>query len=247
MEKGEGTPKGRDDPFWSSVASFGLDEVFVLPGWLEEQRGDDGRLQRRAPARSVAEELEALVERVGDCRSCRLCQERNSIVFGDGNPDAGVLLVGEGPGANEDIQGKPFVGKAGHLLDKILASIELDRGSVYITNIVKCRPPGNRTPSRDEVAACWWILEEQIEIMRPGVIVALGAPASRTMTGSTDGIGKLRGSIHRYGDIPVVPTYHPAALLRTKALKRPVWEDMKKLRKLLEELGLPRERSSVDD
>jgi DNA polymerase len=111
---------------------------------------------------------------------------------------------------------------------------------VYITNIVKCRPPGNRTPSNDEVAACWWILEEQIRIMDPGIIVTLGAPASRTMIGTSEGIGKLRGSVHRFGDVPVLPTYHPAALLRTRALKRPVWEDMKMLKRILEELGLPR-------
>ncbi|MCD4701896.1 MAG: uracil-DNA glycosylase [Candidatus Aegiribacteria sp.] len=189
---------------------------------------------------SIPEELAALISRVGDCRGCRLCEERNTIVFGGGNPSAGIVFIGEGPGANEDIQGEPFVGRAGKLLDKILAAIDLDRNSVYITNIVKCRPPGNRTPSKDEVTACCWILEEQIRIMKPGVIVTLGAPSSRTMTGSSEGIGKLRSSIHRYGDIPVIPTYHPAALLRTDALKRPVWEDMKMLRKLLDELGLPR-------
>ncbi|MCK5064889.1 MAG: uracil-DNA glycosylase, partial [Candidatus Fermentibacteraceae bacterium] len=177
---------------------------------------------------------------VGDCSGCQLSAERNTIVFGDGNPAAGILIIGEGPGANEDKLGKPFVGKAGKLLDRILEAIDLDRTSVYITNIVKCRPPGNRTPSKDEVVACLWILEEQIRIMTPGVIVTLGAPASRTIIGSTDGIGKLRGSIHRYGEIPVIPTYHPAALLRTQALKRPVWEDMKRLKQLLGKLGLPR-------
>jgi DNA polymerase len=235
-------PGGLSDPFWNSVASFGVNQVFVLPEWLRALRESD-ETETEGIAMStgdILEELGSLQERIGDCRACRLCQERNSIVFGEGNPRAGILFVGEGPGANEDKQGVPFVGRAGQLLDRILAAIDLDRTSVYITNIVKCRPPGNRTPSRDEVAACWWILEEQIRIMKPGVIVSLGAPASRTMTGSTDGIGKLRGSIHRYGDIPVVPTYHPAALLRTQALKRPVWEDMKKLRALLDELGLPR-------
>jgi uracil-DNA glycosylase len=238
---------GIEDPFWRSVSSFGIDEVFILPEWLAELRekrnfetsGGESS-ESTGETYSIAEGLQALEDRVGDCRGCRLCQERNSIVFGDGNPNAGILFIGEGPGANEDLEGKPFVGRAGQLLDKILAAIDLDRNTVFITNIVKCRPPGNRTPSRDEVAACWWILEEQIRIMDPGVIVALGAPASRTMTGSTEGIGKLRGSIHRYGDVPVLPTYHPAALLRTNALKRPVWEDMKKLRDLLEELGLPR-------
>ncbi len=230
---------GRSDPLWNSVASFGLDDLFVLPEWIEELKGAGGDEVPSTGSRSIHDELKALETRVGDCRGCRLCQERNSIVFGDGSPSSGILFVGEAPGANEDKQGKPFVGRAGQLLDRILAAIDLDREKVYITNIVKCRPPGNRTPSRDEAAACWWILEEQIRIMEPGVIVSLGAPASRTMTGSDEGIGKLRGAIHRYGDVPVLPTYHPAALLRTAALKRPVWEDMKKLKALLDRLGLP--------
>ncbi len=234
------TGTGRDDPFWNSVASFGLDDIFVLPEWISELKGDKTTPVAVEDSGSIRLELAALTQRVGDCRGCRLCEERNTIVFGGGNPSAGIVFIGEGPGANEDIQGVPFVGRAGKLLDRILASINLDRDSVFITNIVKCRPPGNRTPTKDEVAACWWILEEQIRIMQPGVIVALGAPASRTMTGSSEGIGKLRGSIHRYGDIPVIPTYHPAALLRTDALRRPVWNDMKMLRQLLDKLGLPR-------
>ena len=231
---------GRDDPLWNSVASFGLDDIFVLPEWISELKGEKITSVNVEESGSIPLELTSLISRVGDCRGCRLCEDRNTIVFGGGNPSAGIVFIGEGPGANEDIQGEPFVGRAGKLLDRILAAIDLDRDSVFITNIVKCRPPENRTPSKDEVTACWWILEEQIRIMQPGVIVALGAPASRTMTGSSEGIGKLRGKVHRYGDIPVIPTYHPAALLRTDALKRPVWEDMKVLRKLLDELGLPR-------
>ena len=231
------TGTGRDDPFWNSVASFGLDDIFVLPEWISELKGNK---TTSVTSGSILLELASLTQRVGDCQGCRLCEERNTIVFGGGNPSAGIVFIGEGPGANEDIQGVPFVGRAGKLLDRILAAINLDRDSVFITNIVKCRPPGNRTPSKDEVAACWWILEEQIRIMQPGVIVALGAPASRTMTRSSEGIGKLRGRIHKYGDIPVIPTYHPAALLRTDALRRPVWDDMKMLRQLLDKLGLPR-------
>ncbi len=231
---------GRADPFWNSVASFDLDEIFVLPEWISKLRGECINPDSNIISQSIDAELEALKTRVGDCSGCRLCAERNSIVFGGGNPAAGIVIIGEGPGANEDKVGEPFVGKAGKLLDRILGAIDLDRTSVYITNIVKCRPPGNRTPSKDEVAACLWILEEQIKIMNPGVILTLGAPASRTVIGSTDGIGKLRSSIHRYGEIPVIPTYHPAALLRTDALKRPVWEDMKMLKQLLLELGLPR-------
>ena len=231
---------GKGDPFWNSVASFDLDEIFVLPEWISKLTGKEGSPERKINARSIDSELEALTTRVGDCMGCQLSAERNTIVFGDGNPAAGILVIGEGPGANEDKLGKPFVGKAGKLLDRILGAIDLDRTSVYISNIVKCRPPGNRTPSKEEVAACLWILEEQIRIMNPGVIVTLGAPASRTIIGSMDGIGKLRGSIHRYCEIPVIPTYHPAALLRTQALKRPVWEDMKRLKQLLGKLELPR-------
>jgi len=240
MVKDRDTPKGKADPFWNSVASFGIDEIFVLPEWISKLISDETASRTGPGAGCIPVELDGLTSRIGDCQGCRLSAERNKIVFGAGNPSAGIVFIGEGPGANEDMQGEPFVGRAGQLLDKILAAIDLDRDSVFITNIVKCRPPGNRTPSRDETAACWWILEEQIRIMKPGVIVTLGAPASRTMTGSVEGIGKLRGTIHRYGDIPVIPTYHPAALLRTQALKRPVWEDMKMLRKLLDELGLPR-------
>jgi uracil-DNA glycosylase len=252
-----GKPSGREDAFWNTLSSFGIEEVFALPGWVEglrEVRGaspSPGRESEAAPVlfrpghpgtapAGIREGMTALRGRVGDCMACRLAAGRTRLVFGTGNPASGIVLVGEGPGANEDQTGEPFVGRAGQLLDRIMSSIGLDRTNSYITNIVKCRPPENRTPAPDESAACWWILEEQIRIMAPGVIVALGAPAARTLTGSREGIGKLRGVVHRYGDIPVLATYHPAALLRTDALKRPVWEDMKMLRELLGELGLPR-------
>jgi len=250
-------PSGRDDAFWNTLSSFGIEEVFALPEWVRELRGEPGRRPDQAnaggivPAPSgtsiygvaptgVREGMAALRERVGDCRACRLEAGRDKLVFGAGNPGSGIVFIGEGPGANEDQTGEPFVGKAGQLLDKIMAAIGLDRSNSYITNIVKCRPPENRTPAPDESAACWWILEEQIRIMAPGVIVALGAPAARTLTGSREGIGKLRGVLHSYCGIPVIATYHPAALLRTEALKRPVWDDMKNLKVLLGERGLPR-------
>ena len=245
-------PSGRDDALWNSLASFGIEEVFVLPRWIEELR-DEHRSAGSVPAgdpvqatlsqgfrSSVESNMAALRERVGECRACRLEAGRTKLVFGAGDVASGILFIGEGPGANEDRTGEPFVGRAGQLLDDILGSIGLDHTNTYITNTVKCRPPENRTPSSDETAACRWILEEQIRIMEPGVIIALGAQAARTIIGSREGIGKLRGTIHRFGDIPVIATYHPAALLRTAALKRPVWEDMKKLKRLTEELGLPR-------
>jgi DNA polymerase len=218
------------------LSTFGIDKVYVPEGW--RSKAGEGEAEKEQPA--VRPALEELRAEVGDCDRCRLSESRNKLVFGDGNPEAGIVLIGEGPGANEDRTGKPFVGRAGALLDKILASIDLDRDDVYITNVVKCRPPRNRAPRKDEITSCLWILEEQVRIMRPGIILALGASAARTITGMDKGIGMLRGSLHRFMGFPVMATYHPAALLRTNALKRPVWEDMKKLRDMLAEKGLPR-------
>jgi DNA polymerase len=185
--------------------------------------------------------MEALRNELEGCKCCPLGDSRTNMVFGEGNPEAGILFVGEGPGATEDETGRPFVGRSGKLLDKIFASIGLDRNKLFIANIVKCRPPGNRTPSASEAEICGRYLERQIEIMQPGVIVALGASAARTLLNSRTGIGLMRGEFHRYMDTPVVVTYHPAALLRSPALKRPVWEDMKKLKSFMEQAGLPRE------
>jgi len=227
------------DPFWKSVESFDLDTVFVLPEWIRKPSEEASSESIEEAIESTSERLGRLRTEVGDCTRCRLGTSRDMLVFGEGNSDAGIVFVGEGPGANEDRTGRPFVGRAGKLLDRILEAIGLDRDSVYIANVVKCRPPGNRTPSSDEVESCLWILREQLSIMTPGVIIALGASAARTLTGSRSGIGQMRGDFHRYGDIPLLVTYHPAALLRSESLKRPVWEDMKMLRKLLDELGLP--------
>jgi len=227
------------DPFWKSVESFGLDTIFVLPEWIRKPSGEKPSESIEEIIESTSERLSRLLTEVGDCSRCRLGTSRDMLVFGEGNPDAGIVFVGEGPGANEDRTGRPFVGRAGKLLDRILEAIGLDRDSVYIANVVKCRPPGNRTPSSHEVERCLWILTEQLSIMNPGAIIALGASAARTLTGSRSGIGQMRGDFHRYGDIPLLVTYHPAALLRSESLKRPVWEDMKMLRKLLDELELP--------
>jgi DNA polymerase len=232
------------DPLWRCVASFGNDRVFAKSEWAEGGTAS-GRQETgmpREPDESITAKLSALSGEVAGCSLCRLSETRQNLVFGEGNAESGILFVGEGPGANEDSTGRPFVGRAGKLLDRILEAIDLDRTSAYIANVVKCRPPGNRTPAADEVEACYGILRKQISIMDPGVIVALGASAARTLTGSRSGIGTMRGSFHSYGDIPLLITYHPAALLRSESLKRPVWEDMKMLRKLLDELGLPREK-----
>ncbi|MCD4708342.1 MAG: uracil-DNA glycosylase [Candidatus Sabulitectum sp.] len=185
--------------------------------------------------------MAALKKELEGCMKCQLSSTRKNIVFGEGNPEAGILVVGEGPGATEDETGRPFVGRSGKLLDKIFASIDLNREKLFIANIVKCRPPGNRTPSASESEICGKFLKRQIEIMKPGIIVALGASAARTLLNTRTGIGLLRGEFHRYMDTPVLVTYHPAALLRSPALKRPVWEDMKRLRSFMEKAGLPRE------
>lgn len=237
-------PETPDPLLQSALASYGIERLFLergpaggcTPG-VEPGAGGPGE----GESLSVREELDELYESVGDCTGCGLSSSRNRIVLGEGNPGAGVLFVGEGPGRTEDETGRPFVGRAGRLLDRILEAIDLNREKAYITNVVKCRPPNNRTPTDAEIAACYWILEEQVRIMRPGVICALGAPAARTLTGMKRGIGQLRGTVHRaFGDIPVVVTYHPAALLRSPALKRPVWEDMKALRRMMHDSGLPR-------
>ena len=191
-----------------------------------------------------AGELEKLAEEVGQCRSCDLGSLRTNAVPGEGNPSARIMFVGEGPGADEDAQGRPFVGRAGQLLDKIIAACGLKRSDVYIGNILKCRPPENRDPRADEIIACLPYLQRQIELIRPEIIVALGAHAARTLLDTTKSIGQLRGQFHEYyaglGQMPVklMATYHPAYLLRSYSPenRRKVWEDMKKV---LTELGLP--------
>ena len=167
---------------------------------------------------------------LGDCSRCRLHQYRTNIVFGEGNPAAQLVFVGEGPGAEEDRTGRPFVGKAGKLLDKIIEAIGLSRADVYIANVVKCRPPDNRTPEPDEAATCGPFLFRQLGFIRPKAIVALGAPALKCLTGSNEGITKARGHWQQWHGIKVMPTYHPAYLLRVPDKKKETWEDMKKVR-----------------
>jgi uracil-DNA glycosylase len=174
--------------------------------------------------------LEAIREDLGDCRRCKLCRERTNIVFGSGNPHPQLVFVGEGPGADEDAQGLPFVGKAGQLLTKIIESIQLKREEVYICNVVKCRPPGNRVPEPDEVTACSPFLLGQLEVLRPRIICCLGATAAQTMLNTQSAMGKLRGRFYDYHGVQLIATYHPAYLLRNPAAKREVWEDMKLIR-----------------
>jgi DNA polymerase len=174
--------------------------------------------------------LEAVREALGDCKRCGLCEGRSKIVFGDGNPDADLMFVGEGPGADEDRQGIPFVGRAGQLLTAMIEKgLEIPRSDVYICNIVKCRPPGNRTPLADEVSTCRPFLDGQIQAVRPRVIVALGRPAASLLLGRDVSITRIRGTWQAYGDIPLMPTLHPAFVLRqyTPENRRHVWEDLK--------------------
>ena len=185
---------------------------------------------------SAAAALDEIAVRVASCTRCRLCEGRNKTVFGSGDPRARLMFIGEGPGAEEDRQGLPFVGRAGELLTKIIQAIELSREQVYIANIVKCRPPGNRDPQPDEVVACRSYLERQIEIVRPRVLVALGRIAAQTLLGNEDPIGRMRGRWVNVFGVPTMVTYHPAALLRNPALKRPTWEDMQEVRNRLREI-----------
>jgi DNA polymerase len=189
-----------------------------------------GAAAKTADSAERGAQIAALAGTVAGCTRCRLCEGRNKVVFGTGNPDAELMLIGEGPGAEEDRQGLPFVGPAGELLNKIIQAIDLKREDVYIANIVKCRPPGNRDPQPDEVAACRGFLEKQIALVQPRVLVALGRVAAQTLLGNETPIGRMRGRWYRIQGVPAMVTYHPAALLRNQALKRPTWEDMQQVR-----------------
>ena len=170
---------------------------------------------------------------LGDCQRCSLGRVRTNIVFGEGNPRAEIAFVGEAPGGDEDIQGRPFVGRAGQLLTKIIAAMGLKRTDVYICNILKCRPPGNRNPKPEEIAACEPFLIKQLEAINPRVICALGTFAAHTLLKTDVPITVLRGKFHSYHGIQLMPTYHPAYLLRNQGAKKQVWEDVQKIMKML--------------
>ncbi len=178
--------------------------------------------------------LEALASAVRSCTRCPLCDSRTHGVPGEGDDRARLMLIGEGPGAREDATGRPFVGPAGKLLDEILAAIDISRQSVFIANIVKCRPPQNRKPLPDEVAACLPYLHRQITLIAPKVIVALGGTAAEALLGVRKSLGELRGAVHALGGIPLIVTYHPAALLRNPNWKKPTWDDVRIARQLLD-------------
>lgn len=179
-----------------------------------------------------ARSLDEMEKMIHDCTKCDLYRTATNLVFGTGNPHATFMLVGEAPGADEDAQGKPFVGRAGQLLNKILEAIHFQREDVYIANIVKHRPPDNRKPTPEEAGACLPYLSKQIALIKPKVILCLGLTAAENLLGTTEGLGRLRGRVMEYEGIPVMVTYHPAALLRNPGWKRPVWEDVQAARKL---------------
>jgi len=181
--------------------------------------------------------LEAVREALGECERCALARTRKRLVFGEGRADTGLVFVGEAPGAEEDLQGRPFVGRAGQLLTKIITAMGLQRERVYICNILKCRPPGNRNPRPEEIAACEPFLIRQLQTLRPRVICALGSFAAQTLLKTETPISVLRGRFHLYQGIPLMPTYHPAYLLRNPGAKKQVWEDVQLIMKRLQETG----------
>jgi len=213
------------------------------PKW---RRRDDGKQADEAVApaadgsvpvtiaRSSVEALAAIREDLGDCTRCKLhAQGRKQIVFGVGNPTADVMFVGEAPGADEDLQGVPFVGRAGQLLTKMIAAMGFTRNDVYIANVLKCRPPGNRNPEPDEIASCEPFLFRQLASVEPRVVIALGAFAARTLLKTDEPISRLRGRVFDYRGAKLIPTFHPSFLLRSPGYKREAWEDLKKALSIL--------------
>ena len=181
-----------------------------------------------------ATSLQDVATLIADCRKCKLCEGRTNTVPGEGPATARLVVIGEGPGRTEDETGRPFVGRAGELLTKILEAIKLPREQVYICNIVKCRPPENRLPQYDEIAACLPFLYRQLELVKPKVILAMGGTAAQSLLNTKQSLGALRNQIHRFRGIPVVITYHPAALLRNPNWKRPTWDDVRIAARLLD-------------
>ena len=210
-------------------------ELLALIGHLRSYVLYHKELGLEALPRSMqfSQNLETVREELGECQRCRLSKTRKNIVFGEGNEKARLVFVGEGPGYEEDFRGRPFVGKAGQLLTRIIDAIGMKRDEVYITNVVKCRPPHNRAPWPDEIACCYPFLTQQLRIIRPAVICALGNAATQTLLGTDAGISTVRGTFQSWESIRVMPTFHPAYLLRNPERKRETWEDMRAIQKEL--------------
>jgi DNA polymerase len=224
----------RREPEWRARAAEPIEPEHAEPSELKPS----GPMEPSEPSEPVrqADALSSLKAEIGpSCTRCKLhTLGRRQVVFGVGNPNAELMFVGEGPGAEEDIQGEPFVGRAGQLLTKIIEAIGMSRADVYIANVIKCRPPQNRNPEPDEVEKCEPFLFRQIETIKPKVIVALGKFAAQSLLKTTEPITRLRGREYKYRDAILMPTYHPAFLLRNPSSKRDVWEDMKRVRAILQ-------------
>jgi DNA polymerase len=230
--KDAGSRGGKSDSSGQSDA----DMTEVIPVRLafttDAKTGDMFSASGAVESCSTLEELEGAT---AGCTKCELANGRTNIVFGVGNPNARLMFVGEAPGRDEDLQGIPFVGRAGQLLDKILAAAEIERDDVYIANIIKCRPPNNRTPLTNEIESCMPYLGRQVALIRPRIICTLGLPATQTILGIRGSMGSLRGKIYAEGDVRVIPTYHPAAALRDPKYKRPIWDDIRLVKREYED------------
>ena len=217
-------PPASNEPKWSR------DAPPVPPDGIAIERPDASLFAADPLADKTLSEI---VDLVCACTKCGLSRGRTNAVPGEGPGDARLMVVGEGPGANEDAQGRPFVGRAGELLDQILAAIDCPRETVYIANVVKCRPPSNRNPERAEIEACLPYLHRQIALIAPSVILAMGSTAALTLLGTRGSLSSLRNKVHHFHGIPLVVTYHPAALLRNPNWKKPTWDDVRIARRLL--------------
>ncbi|HDL04819.1 MAG TPA: uracil-DNA glycosylase [candidate division Zixibacteria bacterium] len=236
--------KNRIDPKTSAMLvraaksqmQIGLGDIVVDRGKVKKKQKElilNGKKKKQVPSyRSLSGHEKA----INTCQKCPLGATRSKFVYGVGNPNADVLFIGEAPGRDEDLQGVPFVGRAGQLLDRILAAINFTRDDIYIANILKCRPPNNRDPQPDEMKTCMPYLMEQIRLIKPKIICALGRISAQALLQTTTPLGKLRGQWHDFNGIPFIVTYHPAALLRFQSYKRDTWEDVKRLRAKYDEL-----------
>ena len=220
----------RSDPGNGANKAIDATTSGVFPSHLRNSMSDHVTMKEDDTS---TRRLQLIREDLGDCNRCKLHTTRTTLVYGVGNPDADLMFVGEAPGRDEDRQGIPFVGRAGQLLTKIIESIDLCREDVYIANVIKCRPPENRNPALDEVQTCEPFLFAQVDAIQPRVIVALGSFATRTLLRTEEAISKLRGQIFDYRGAQLIPTFHPAFLLRSPDRKREVWQDMKKVRAIL--------------
>ena len=218
-----------EDPFEASAAAYLRQQAEIYGMELPL----DGKLLKNPPSngnKATSKDLESFYNEIKECQLCPLGATRTKLVFGVGNPNADLMLIGEAPGRNEDLQGEPFVGRAGQLLDKILAAIKLSREEVYIANVLKCRPPNNRDPLKSESDTCQPYLKQQIELIKPKLILALGRVSGAWLLGEDLALKDMRNKSYIYNGIEMMVTYHPAALLRNPNWKRPCWEDMQKVR-----------------